>query len=220
MRFYIALFIIFFYFGINSAIAQIEKAIPTLRIEAEKQEENFKTPDGLKLPPRKIPGLTIEKEPEIPNNSNFGNPEEKKIEFSKGDGLMDYTTKVIPKGFSDDEGLENALKRNQDLGRVTTSGKEVTIMFRDFGAVDGDQIRILFNLDILRPNETLDEFFKSMTIPLTKGENVIDFLALNQGQSGPNTAELHVYNDKGMLISAEQWNLLTGYKATIIVVKE
>ncbi|MFT7157938.1 MAG: hypothetical protein ACI8Q1_002963, partial [Parvicella sp.] len=46
------------------------------------------------------------------------------------------------------------------------------------------------------------------------------FEALNQGDSGPNTAELHVYDDKGMLVSAHEWNLLTGNKASIIVYKQ
>jgi hypothetical protein len=32
--------------------------------------------------------------------------------------------------------------------------------------------------------------------------NKIDFEALNQGSSGPNTAEFKVYDDKGSLISA------------------
>ena len=55
---------------------------------------------------------------------------------------------------------------------------------------------------------------------LEPGFNKIDFQALNQGESGPNTAELHVYDDNGVLVSAHEWNLLTGYKATVIVVKE
>ena len=48
----------------------------------------------------------------------------------------------------------------------------------------------------------------------------IDFEALNQGTAVPNTAEVRVYDDKGSLISASQWNLGTGFKATILLVKE
>ena len=61
---------------------------------------------------------------------------------------------------------------------------------------------------------------KGFEIVLEKGFNKIDFEALNQGSSGPNTAEFKVYDDKGSLISASQWNLGTGFKATIILVKE
>jgi hypothetical protein len=52
-----------------------------------------------------------------------------------------------------------------------------------------------------------------------KGFNKIDFEALNQRSSGPNTAEFQIYDDNGGLISASQWNLGTGFKATIVVTK-
>ena len=51
-------------------------------------------------------------------------------------------------------------------------------------------------------------------------ESILFSLALNQGESGPNTAEFQVYDDKGNLVSSKQWNLLTGVKATIVVTKE
>ena len=66
----------------------------------------------------------------------------------------------------------------------------------------------------------LEGEFKGFQLDLQKGFNKIDFEALNQGYSGPNTAEFKVYDDKGELISANQWNLATGFKATIIIVKE
>jgi len=217
MRFCIAFFLIFF--GISSAAAQIENTKPTLRIEAEQKEDNFKAPDGMKLPPRKIPGLTIEREPQIPNNSDFGKPEEKKLDIGQSDGLMDYTVDPTPKAFKKDAEADKAFGRDQSLGSVTTNGKEATVMYRDHQYVDGDRIRIFVNGDIVRANEFLDSSFSGVTVALSDGINRIEFQALNQGSSGPNTAELHVYDDKGQLISAEEWNLLTGYKATIIVVK-
>ena len=48
----------------------------------------------------------------------------------------------------------------------------------------------------------------------------VDFEALNQGFSGPNTAQFMIFDDKGSLISSNQWKLGTGFKATIIIVKE
>ena len=45
-------------------------------------------------------------------------------------------------------------------------------------------------------------------------------MALNQGDSGPNTAELRIYDDNDILISSNQWNLATGAKATLIIVKQ
>jgi hypothetical protein len=63
----------------------------------------------------------------------------------------------------------------------------------------------------------LDSNFRGFEIELEKGINKIDFEALNQGTQ--NTAEFKVYDDKGVLISASQWNLGTGFLATIILVK-
>jgi hypothetical protein len=62
--------------------------------------------------------------------------------------------------------------------------------------------------------------FSGFKLDLKKGFNKIDFLALNQGESGPNTAEFRVVDDLGNLVSANRWNLATGVKATIIIVKE
>ena len=57
-------------------------------------------------------------------------------------------------------------------------------------------------------------------VNLEPGYNRIDFQALNQGFSGPNTAELNVYDDKGNLISAKEWNMPTGATATIGIIKK
>ena len=51
------------------------------------------------------------------------------------------------------------------------------------------------------------------------GFNIIDFVALNQGSSGPNTAEVRVYDDAGNLVGNNRWNLATGVKATYIIYK-
>ena len=50
--------------------------------------------------------------------------------------------------------------------------------------------------------------------------NKFDFKALNQGSSGPNTAELRVFDEEQKLLSSNQWNLSTGATATFIVVKQ
>ena len=59
-----------------------------------------------------------------------------------------------------------------------------------------------------------------MQIDLKPGFNKFDFKALNQGFSGPNTAELRVFDEDQKLLSSNQWNLSTGATATFIVVKQ
>ncbi|MNG26625.1 hypothetical protein D3C84_1116380 [compost metagenome] len=93
-------------------------------------------------------------------------------------------------------------------------------MYRDAQYVDGDLIRVYLNGEIIQTQVYLDSNFKGFEIALKKGFNKIDFEALNQGDSGPNTAEFRVYDDKKKLVSASEWNLGTGFKASIIIVKE
>jgi hypothetical protein len=111
-------------------------------------------------------------------------------------------------------------RRNQDLGSFKTKSLTAKISYRDYGEVDGDEIRVLLNDKTLARSVYLDNKFEGFEITLVDGFNKIDFEALNQGQLGPNTAEFRIYDDKGNLISASQWNLATGFKATIIITKE
>jgi hypothetical protein len=111
-------------------------------------------------------------------------------------------------------------RRNQNLGDFKTKSLTAKVTYRDYGEVDGDEIRILLNDKTIATGIYLDSDFQGFEITLVDGFNKIDFEALNQGRLGPNTAEFQVYDDKGALISASQWNLATGFKATIIITKE
>jgi hypothetical protein len=86
--------------------------------------------------------------------------------------------------------------------------------------VDGDKIKVYLNGKIIEPEVVMDGTFKDFKIKLENGANRIDFEALNEGFASPNTAELQVFDDLGVVISSSQWNVGTGYKATIILVKE
>ncbi|MFV0248256.1 MAG: hypothetical protein ACK5H1_04770 [Tenacibaculum sp.] len=109
---------------------------------------------------------------------------------------------------------------DQDLGSFSTKSESVTIICRDFQYPDGDIVSILINNTPVISKITLMQQFQSFNISLDKGINTIQILALNQGTSGPNTAAFKIYNDAGMLMSSNQWNLATGAKATLIVVRE
>ncbi|MGB5172014.1 MAG: hypothetical protein WBN11_10305 [Eudoraea sp.] len=106
------------------------------------------------------------------------------------------------------------------LGDVRTGGTFVGIVCRDHEFVDGDRIRIFVNGEIAEANILLTGAYKGVNIDLQKGFNRLDFEALNQGSSGPNTAQVDVYDDKGQLIHSNQWMLSTGSKASLIVVKD
>jgi len=128
-----------------------------------------------------------------------------------------YKEKLNRKSGEDESKM---FRKDQYLGDFRTKSAYVKISYRDFGEVDGDEIRVLVNDKEVVSRVFLEGSFKVLELGLEKGFNKIDFEALNQGYSGPNTAEFQVYDDKGQLVSANQWNLATGFKATIIIVKE
>ena len=114
----------------------------------------------------------------------------------------------------------NLFKTDQYLGDFRNNGKFVQIAVRDHESPDGDLIRIMLNDVEVVSQVLLQERFKSISIDLVMGFNKIDFVALNQGASGPNTAEVRVFDDNGKLVGSNRWNLATGVKATYIIVKE
>ena len=111
-------------------------------------------------------------------------------------------------------------KIDQDLGSFRSNSKSVNIICRDFQYPDGDRVTIYVNDIPVIVNITLKQNYQKFNIPLEVGMNKIVIEALNQGTSGPNTAAFKVYNDAGMLISSNEWNLATGAKATLLIAKD
>ncbi len=109
---------------------------------------------------------------------------------------------------------------DQDLGSFRTDSKSVYIICRDYQYPDGDRVTILINDIPVIHNIVLKQSYQKFNIPLEIGINKIAFKALNQGTSGPNTAAFKVYNDTGVLLSSNEWNLATGAKATIVIAKD
>lgn len=109
---------------------------------------------------------------------------------------------------------------DQDLGSFRSNSNSINIICRDFQYPDGDRVTILVNDKPYILNITLVENYQKFSIPLNIGANKIAFKALNQGTSGPNTAGFKVYDDKGKLLSSNEWNLATGAKATLLVIKD
>lgn len=104
------------------------------------------------------------------------------------------------------------------LGTLKSATKTVRIECRDYSYVDGDRIRIYINEQVVSDNIGLKNNYYVYYVNLEKGYNRIDFQAINQGFSGPNTAELNVYDANGVLISAKEWALNTGETATLGVI--
>jgi hypothetical protein len=201
---------------VHSVFSQIEN--PTSKVQFESTETNTTDPTGYELPAIKTPSLS---NPDTPSKySETGTQEPKPLDMSKGDGLLEFNSGTAPKYFTKDKAITKDVGGDQYLGDLKTGSKVVSVQYRDHEYVDGDQIRVFVNDDVIQSSITLQGGFVGFNLTLESGFNRIEFVALNQGSSGPNTAELHVYDEKGQLISAKEWNLLTGDKATIMIVKE
>ncbi len=118
--------------------------------------------------------------------------------------------------------LETSLgtKGTQFLGDVKTSSGSVRIVFRDDGSqIDGDRVSIYHNDVLIYDNITLSAAYKSFQLHLEDGINKINIVALNEGFVSPNTAEFHVVDDQGKIISSNHWALYQGGMGAIMVIK-
>lgn len=114
---------------------------------------------------------------------------------------------------------ENKFKTSLELGRYETTTSRIRIVCRDHSYVDGDRVKLYVNEKVIRRSITLEGGYYIIDIDLIEGFNRIDIEALNQGSSGPNTAEFKVFDDNGNLLASREWNILTGYIATMVVMK-
>lgn len=147
--------------------------------------------------------------------------EKKPLKMTTDNGLMTYTQEgFTPKAFTRDKEIVEAYGKDQYLGDYTTGGKFVEVYCRDHEFVDGDKVRIIINGVVAQQSVTLGAGHTPIFVKLNSGFNTIEFQALNQGTSGPNTAELTVLDEKGEVLAKKEWNLLTGAKASIVVVKK
>lgn len=199
-------------------ISQLE--LPSNSVKFNSSESNNNNSTGFEVPAIRAPSLSNTKNPNTPNNSDLGREKENQFDMQKGDGLLEYTgTNKAPKYFTNDKEAKPEYGKDMYLGDIKTNSKIVTIQYRDHQHVDGDRVRVFVNGQMEISNVMLEGSFRGFNLPLQDGFNKIDFQALNQGTSGPNTAQLQILDEQGNILASYEWNLLTGNKATAIVVR-
>jgi len=130
-----------------------------------------------------------------------------------------YTEKVQAKMAQ--EGISREIVNNDVfLGEYIVYTKEISISARDFGAIDGDEVRIWLNGELIYRQINLEDGFKKSDFVLKEGLNIIQIEALNVGLSFPNTGEFSFVDGNGKFITQQQWGLNEGYRATIKVYKK
>jgi len=202
-KFLVVLLILF----VSNSFSQVENSTRKIDIKPPKTSVNI--PPVINKNPNSFTFKKIEKKKDekgfmVADNEYFLNP---------GDTYLKRLNKEKEKN-------PNNYTGDAYLGDVKTISETANIVCRDFEYVDGDRVSIMVNDEIVVQNLTLNSSFRGINLKLKEGFNKIDFIALNQGDSGPNTAELRIYDDNDVLISSNQWNLATGAKATLIIVKQ
>lgn len=213
----LGLFSLFFLLVIVRVEAQ-DIPIRSIAIPAVKKKDEDKKPE-----PQPVKIEPVKKE-EVPTAEEPITIRKNKTEFSMFDNsdLRDpgeifnekWNKKAVQQGFK----METM--EDQFLGNFAITGNKANIRCRDHEYPDGDRVRVFVNGTVFIIDLLLTGNFKSFDVPLEPGINKIEFVALNQGESGPNTAEFQVFDDNGVLVSSKKWNLLTGVTATILLIKE
>jgi hypothetical protein len=202
-----------------SVRAQINDSKKTFNFKEIDTSFNLKTIFSVKLTP--FQGIkTINNSPYLYNIQL--------TDFFKKTSGIDMTAKSnlikptwdIKQKFGEGQKDLSKFSRDQYLGDIKTQSKFIRIKCRDHEYVDGDRIRLLLNKAVIHPNITLTGSYYIIDVEIGKGFNTIEFEALNEGLSRPNTAELKIYDENGVLLSSNQWLLTTGYKAKLIILKQ
>jgi len=156
-----------------------------------------------------------------PNVQNYFDPfntGKKSVNFMSNP-KKDDSDILVKKHFNGKDMSNVKLTSDYSLGTLQSTSKSIRIEVRDHSLVDGDRIKIYVNEHLINSNIMLSGLSRIINVNLVKGYNRIDIEAINEGYSGPNTAELRVFDENGALISSQEWNILTGQRATLGVIR-
>ncbi|MEM6517508.1 MAG: hypothetical protein AAF688_15105 [Bacteroidota bacterium] len=219
-----SILILCFALAISFGYSQVDKSeTKSIRIPAKEIEKKDTIPTSLQISPEsKLDIPKIKKSGANPLEKITIKKPEKPFSMIDDNGLR-QPGEIFEKRFKKvavEQGLRIETMADIFLGDIRNNGKFVKIMCRDHEYPDGDLVRVSINGVTVVPRLLLTSGFKGFDVDLVVGINKIEFLALNQGESGPNTAEFIVYDDKGNLVSSKKWNLQTGVKAIVNVIKD
>lgn len=194
--------------AINLPPVNFPEEVPDVTPTPEKQDQYY-VPPSIKGDPIPNRGLDLEPRIQFPNSGQtFINP---------GDAIKE---KLNKKNHGGEGQMYKVLRQNMHFGDFRTAATAVSISCRDHEAEDGDLIRIWVNDKLFVEQIVLTNRGQTILLDLQPGFNKIEFEALNQGTSGPNTAQFIINDNLGNNIHGNRWDLATGFKATIVIVRE
>jgi hypothetical protein len=241
MKVLLSLLILFFAFtdGFSQKNEFLKKKAfpisPSKKIEIPKPDKPEPKPEN---PFADIPPVNpkIEDDKPVTNLNPFSNPapmlptktigsapmsmENKKPFMNPGDKIVEKLNKKIQAQEGDPNVDYSVFRKNESFGEFRTKSEFVTLNCKDHGEIDGDRISVYVNGKIYVEQITLQYDFQKINVNLVKGINKIDFIMLNEGYSSPNTTQYLILDDQNKVISGQVYALATGFKASIIIVRE
>lgn len=225
------LFYIFLVLGCSGQImAQLDSVPKTTTLLINDNQNKLKTLDISLLDTSKKESIfTVKKKPYLlgfkSNVDKYFNPptvSKKKVSnFMTGSGENEDDSDILTKKYFNGKDMSDVqLSSDFSLGTLHSTSNTVRIEVRDHSLIDGDRIRVFLNKEVLSSSVSLKGLYYIINIDLIKGYNRIDIEALNEGFSGPNTAEIRVFDEKGYLLSEKEWNIRMGQIATLGVVRQ
>jgi len=209
-----------FALGVNTVFSQTDVPVRSLKIKAIDTTPQSPRTSSFKIQP--IQGLTNK---DFKHSLNI-NPLPDYLKKTSG---VDISWKsplkqkewVIKQRFDENDNKDlSKYMRDFFLGELRTKSKVVIIKCRDHEYVDGDRIAITINNMVIHPNLVLGGSYYTVDVDLIEGDNTINFIALNEGESSPNTAEVKVFDPDGKLLASNHWLIRTGFKASLSILKE
>lgn len=156
-----------------------------------------------------------------PKSNTSSSIEPNKIQFAKNNQFVNpFESKKDKLNSQKAEFNPNFVDKNVDLGYFRTKSESVRICYRDFDAIDGDIVSIYTDDMMLVPQGLLEMNCHYMTLGLIKGTNIIYFEALSVGQAPPNTGQLQVFDEDGVIITDNNWGLDQGFRAVVTIIRE
>ncbi|WP_299681498.1 hypothetical protein [uncultured Dokdonia sp.] len=214
-------------FCMSVGYTQVDAPRKSIKIDGT---QNNEAPKPILVSPENASSSISSNTLSVKSKVKLGQPEsgtkKREVRFMEGEEFAkkDYTAlenKLNNKNnYTKDAGLKPEYYNDQHFGDFKSGSKFVRFLYRDHEYVDGDRVSVAVNDTIIHPNIHLAGEFQGFYIDLKTGFNKIDITALNQGTSGPNTAQFVMYDDNRQVISSNIWNLATGVKATVIIVKD
>lgn len=131
----------------------------------------------------------------------------------------DLSKRLVREGLKEDDRL--LIKIDVNFGEIKTKSKYLVVKYRDYIVVDSDKIKATLNNKQVGGIMELFGSNKEFTLNLAEGINTFELEAVSKGDSGGNTCEFHIFDDKGNEIRSDYWdNWDTGVKGTFVITKE